>query len=177
MITRIKNLWANKYIPLFTKIIRANATPRKIAIALAIAVFWNFLPVVGIGAILSFLGAKILRGSAMIAVTTHLGTAIFIPGFYALNYITGRWVLGGAEVDFLTPILVGLNHFGHFMEQWFNPAVVQTLVSITYDFLVGSFLNAVLAFIVVYVLARIFVAQYQRHQVSLKAYRFYSVKQ
>ncbi len=162
MLPRLKSLFINRYFTMFSQVVKANATPRKIAIALAVGIFWNFLPIVGVGAILSFLVAKILRGSALLAVTTHLGTAILIPGFYTLNYLTGRWILGGAEVDFLKPVLTLLNSMGQTLEQWLNPAVVQTAVSITYNFLVGSFLNAVLAFIVVYIVSRVIVTQVQK---------------
>ncbi|ACB85635.1 DUF2062 domain-containing protein [Natranaerobius thermophilus] len=145
------------------ELIKINTTPRKIALAVAIAIFWNFLPVLGLGSILTFIVAKLLKGSEIIAVAFHLGTGFLIPVFYALNYITGRILLGGKELEILSPIIVMLHNVGQFLAQWFSSSAVNVLVSVTYDFLVGSIFNAVIAFLLAYLVTKFLCRYRERH--------------
>ena len=155
-----KKIIMSKQFNAFKKILKTNATPKRIALGVAIAIFWNFLPVIGFGSVLTFIAAKLFRASEIVAVTFHLGTGLLIPIFYAMNYITGRLILGGRELDFLTPVLAIFTSLGELLSHWFSSSAVQMIVSITYDFLVGSLLNAILAFLIVYIVSRVLISKF-----------------
>ena len=151
---KLMRFFKKRFIQLL-KLIKVNATPTKIALGIAIAIFWNFLPVIGLGSVLSFSVAKLVKGSEIVAVTFHLGTGFLIPVFYALNFMTGRLLLGGRELDFLSPLISVLNSLGQMASQIISTSAAQILVSVSYDFLIGSVFNSILAFAAAYLITKI----------------------
>lgn len=75
-------------------LIRVKGPPYFVALGAAIGLFWNFIPSLGIGPILSLLAARLFKASGVAAVTVNLATGFFIPLFYTLNVLTGRLITG-----------------------------------------------------------------------------------
>ncbi len=151
----------NKITELKDKIISImsmNATPKKIAIGVAVAMFWNFIPSLGIGPVLTFLATKILRGHIVAGLTLNLGTSIFIPLFYTLNFITGRAVTGAsinseaknpAKSDYLQFDTLSFDRVKNFFES--PETIFEALQGFSQDFLIGSVINAFVVGIFLYV--------------------------
>ncbi|UMZ72600.1 DUF2062 domain-containing protein [Natranaerofaba carboxydovora] len=148
MVNRINDL-KNRII----NIMSMTATPQKIAIAAAIAVFWNFIPSLGVGPILTFMAAKLLKGNVVAAVTLNIGTGFFIPLFYTLNLITGRAITGrSANNNASSPgegEYVDLDTFSidRIRELFEAPkgVILDTVQTLSYDFVIGSVINAFVA--------------------------------
>lgn len=129
---------------------------QKIALGVAIGIFMNFLPSLGLGALLAFILAKILQASVVAAVTTSLATGFLIPFLYTLNVFTGRLLIintgveeitGGIEDSMkntLDALITPLQHSEVFLP------LITSLKSLTIDFLVGSVVNAFIAALIIY---------------------------
>lgn len=133
------------------KLKKASKYPYAVSVGVAVGIFWNFIPSFGIGMVLSGIVAKPLRASSIAAVSANLSTAFFIPFFYALNYLTGRALMGSnptnTEVQYrlehsldqsIGNIETIINQPSSFLS-WFQ------IKSVSLDFLVGSLINATIA--------------------------------
>lgn len=136
-------------------IVAISSTPRKIAVGGAIAIFWNFIPSLGIGPFLTLFAAKILKANVVAAITLNLGTSFFIPLFYTMNVITGRIVMGSGEIsgekaqDY--KVESGGFSIGRLKEVFQNPEEMLGLMQgFSIDFVIGSVINAFLASIFLY---------------------------
>lgn len=131
-------------------------SPYAVGMGAAVGVFWNFIPSVGIGPFLSMGLAKLLKASGVAALTINLATGIFIPFFYSLNLMTGRMILNRD----VKPEEVGGNIQKSFQD---NLEVVDqvkgepsrffsldSITSVSLDFIIGSAVNALLAAGIVY---------------------------
>ena len=138
------------------KISKALKHPYAVCAGMAVGIFWNFIPSLGVGVFLSAITAKLLKASSITAISTNLGTALFIPLFYTLNYLTGRMVMGKNLSN--TEIQTEL---GHSMEQSLKN--VETVIeqpvsffswfqikSVSEDFIVGAAINAITAALIVF---------------------------
>lgn len=142
----------------FRSLKKLPENPHAIAMGAAIGMFWNFIPSLGIGPIVSLIAAKLLRASKAAAVTVNVATGFFIPFFYSLNVITGRSIPGGKPAPFdiggkvQESITNSLGNISEFIEEPSNYFFINKIQSLSVDFLVGSMINAVLAAIIVYFL-------------------------
>ncbi|RQD76126.1 MAG: DUF2062 domain-containing protein [Candidatus Syntrophonatronum acetioxidans] len=155
MISKIKN-WLSQLNKEMVNILKLKTTPQKIALGVAIGIFMNFLPSMGIGAILSLILAKALRASVVAAVSTSLATGILIPFLYTLNVFTGRLLIINTGIEEITTgieaslqksldtLVTPLQH-----SELFLP-FLSSLKTITIDFLVGSVINAFIAGLIIY---------------------------
>lgn len=140
------------------KILHLQDTPNAIALSVAIGVFWNFIPTVGLGVFISIFFARLLKVRAVIAATANLCTGLFIPFFYALNLITGRILIEfnfnlekiedelGSSID---KSVTGIE------EVIANPKLYffyDKIHSLSADFIIGSLVNAFLTAGLVYVI-------------------------
>lgn len=138
------------------KILHLEDTPNVIALSVAIGVFTNFLPAIGLGLLLSILLARLLKVSVVTAATAHLCTVFFIPFFFTLNVITGR-LLAGLNVnldeineleDSIEISVIGIE------EAIVNPKshlLYDMIHSLSINFVIGSIVNAFLAAGLIYV--------------------------
>ncbi len=155
MIEKIKNGFHRVYKEIIS-ILKLKTSPKKIALGVAIAVFWNFLPSLGAGALLSFIAARILQASAVTAVTVSLATGILIPFFYTLNIFTGRFVVfqmgleGISNLDLDLESLLSTFPLGLQESELFLPMLSQ-IKSVSIDFLIGSVINAFIAGAIMYI--------------------------
>ncbi|ACB84228.1 DUF2062 domain-containing protein [Natranaerobius thermophilus] len=146
----------NKIKNKFKQVLKLESTPKKIAIGVAIAVFWNFLPSLGVGPFLSAFAARLLGGSIVAAVTVNLGTGALIPLFYTLNVMVGRFVMGGETTGLkLTEMVRSVfSNTIDFLEGLLGQSQVETLLAsletFSVGFLIGSIINSLLAGILLY---------------------------
>lgn len=76
---------------IYLRLILLPETPHRVALGLAVGVFFGLLPVIPFQTILSVLLAYILKGSkAAAALGTWVTNPLTIPPFYALFYYLGR---------------------------------------------------------------------------------------
>ncbi len=160
MTGRIKKWFMNIYQEIIN-ILKLKTTPRKIALGAAIAIFWNFLPSMGIGAVLSYIAAKILQASAVAAVSISLASGFLIPFFYTLNVFTGRFIITSLGMESL------YCSFGFNLQKLLNYITLpiyefnflqpftQELESLPMDFLLGSIINAFIAGTLIYIIIRV----------------------
>ncbi|WP_366923752.1 DUF2062 domain-containing protein [Metallumcola ferriviriculae] len=133
------------------KLKKASNQPYAVAVGMAIGIFWNFIPSLGVGVVLSGVTAKLMRSSSIMAVSTNISTAIFIPFFYTLNYLTGTMVIGANPTN--TEVQSQLEHslgqsLGNMETVIDQPASFFSwfqVKSISLDFIVGSLINATVA--------------------------------
>ncbi len=160
MIEKVKNCFQRLYNEM-VNILKLKTSPRKIALGVAIAIFWNFLPSLGFGAVLSLIAARILQASAVTAVSVSLATGILIPFFYTLNVLTGRFVVFSMGLERISKNLA-LDLKSIFRDfppgikesELFLPLLSQ-VKSASFDFLLGSVINAFIAGVVIYIAFRV----------------------
>lgn len=159
MIRKIKEWFLEKYRNM-VGVFKLETTPQKIALGVAIGIFMNFLPSMGIGAVLAFIAARIFRASAAAAVTTSLATGFLIPFLYTLNVFTGRFLITNTGLEKITGNIEGsmqqaldslvtpLQH-----SELFLP-LLSSVKNLTIDFLLGSIINAFIAALLIYGILR-----------------------
>jgi len=155
MIRKIKEWFSGMHREM-VGVFKLETAPQKIALGVAIGIFMNFLPSMGIGAILAFIAARIFRASAAAAVTTSLATGFLIPFLYTLNVFTGRLLITNTGLEEITvnieasmqqtidSLVTPLQH-----SELFLP-LLSSVKSLTIDFLLGSVINAFIAGILIY---------------------------
>jgi uncharacterized protein (DUF2062 family) len=125
----------------YKKMLSLPDSPKKIAQGVALGFAFDFLPIPIISIPLSYLFARLTRCNTVAAVATVILFKLAVPVFYALNLMSGNLVLG----DIPGPGI-------HIAGDSFISSFLTQLVQQGYPFLFGSFLNAVLAWLVVYTL-------------------------
>ncbi|NQS76603.1 MAG: DUF2062 domain-containing protein [Peptococcaceae bacterium] len=125
----------------YTRVMSLPDSPKKVAQGVALGFAFDFLPIPIISIPLSYLVARLARCNAVAAVCTVIFFKLAVPFFYAINLFVGKAIFGGLpgpEIE-----LSGGPLMTNFLEQ---------LAEHGYPFLLGSLLNAVLAWIIVYTL-------------------------
>lgn len=118
----------------YTKVMDLPDSPKKIALGAAMGTAMDFLPVPIISIPISYVLAKLLRINAAAAVLAVIFFKWAVPFFFAINYMVGKLILGGsapAPVPEFHP--TGL-------EAW-----IMWVKHLGYPFLLGAFINAVVA--------------------------------
>lgn len=154
------------------KILHLEDTPNAIALSVAIGVFWNFIPTVGLGVFVSIFFARLLKVRVIIAATANLCTGFFIPFFYTLNLITGR-ILTSFNVDLdeiegelgqsIEKSVTGIE------EVVVNPKLYffyDKIHSISIDFVIGSIANACLAAGLIYVTIWVLIKNRKKYKIK-----------
>ncbi len=130
--------------------------PYTIAMGAAVGIFWNFIPSLGVGPFLSLGLARILKSSGIAAVTFNLATGFFIPFFYSLNLIMGRFVMRkGVTTEELTDTLQksfqeSIDAVEGVDSEPVSYFSLSKLQSFSTEFFVGGVINAILAATLVY---------------------------
>ena len=153
------------------KLINLEDTPSSIALGAAIGIFWNFIPTLGLGFVVSGLCAKLLKIRVAASVIANLATGVFIPLFYTLNLVTGRILMG---IKVTLPEFEGeiSESIGMSEQIITNPTllfVVDKIQSVSMEFVIGSIVNAFLAAILVY-LVLFFILTKRKKYKARKAY-------
>lgn len=138
------------------EIIKMDAAPNALAIGAAIGVFWNFIPSLGIGPFLSLFTSKLLKGSAVAAVSINLATGFFIPFFYTFNVVVGRSILGNdiaqqqIEKELGESFYRSISGIEAVVEKPSDYLLLDRIQSFSTDFMMGSVINASAAAVVIY---------------------------
>ena len=104
--------------------------------------------------------ARLLRGSAIAALTGNLATGFFIPIFYSMNVLTGRFLTGDRvetkeiEENLQDSIQESLEKFEEIVEQPVSFFSLDRVSSLTSDFLIGALCNALICAVLVYFIAK-----------------------
>ncbi len=147
ILAHIRGLWR--------RLLELRDTPHAIAGGLAIGVFWGFMPLFGVKTLLSLLVAWLTRCSkisAVIAVSLHDVVLPFVPFLLRMQYDIGYWIMSHPHQ---LPPKVALHEVKlHAVFHWATIVnVVKWLTSVHggLPLLVGSFVVAVAAALIVYV--------------------------
>lgn len=138
------------------EIIKTPATPNALAVGAAVGIFWNFIPSLGIGPFLSFFTSKLLKGSAVAAVSINLATGFFIPLFYTLNVAVGRSVLGNdiaqqqIEKELGESFYRSISGIETIIETPSDYLLLDRIQSFSSDFIMGSIINASASAVLIY---------------------------
>lgn len=134
-----------RYLTLqYLKILRIKDSPAQIAKGVALGVAIDFLPLPFISIFISYIVAKFFKFNTLAAVSTTILFKGAIPFFYGLNIAVGK-ILKGNPPDSLTiePTQVDTSFFDF-----------EKLKHASDVFLLGSFLNALIVGISVFLLVR-----------------------
>jgi hypothetical protein len=149
---KLKNIQNKIY-----SIINLEGSPFSIALGAAAGIFWNFIPSLGIGFLLSLLAAKLLKVSSVAAVTMNLATGFFIPVFYSLNVLTGDLLSGitlktnEVKNQLGQSIEKSVNNIDSVIDKPFNFFTLDSINSLSIKFLIGSVINALIAAVIIYI--------------------------
>ncbi len=93
--------WANLqqrfYKNLEKQILETKEKPQKVALGCALGIVVNFFPTLGLGFLLAFFLATLLRINRASATAISLLTGPLVPLMYALNFVSGSLVLAEAR--------------------------------------------------------------------------------
>lgn len=134
----------------FREILKLKGSPHSIALGVAVGFFWNFIPSIGIGPFLSMGLARLIRGSAVAALTANLATGFFIPVFYSMNMITGRFLQGDKvqsveiEETLQESLQESIVKIEEIVEQPASYFYLDKIQDFTADFLIGALVNAII---------------------------------
>lgn len=126
----------------FLRIIRLRDDPHRVALSLAIGTSIMFLPFFGLGVFIAYFAAFFLKINRLAAVITTIFWKWALVGFYALNYMVGKVIIGENHKIAHNAINNAVGFFGHFNFHQIGSA-----------FLLGSVINAALSGILVYYIA------------------------
>ena len=135
----------------YTRMMSLPDSPKKIAQGVALGFAFDFLPIPIISIPLSYLAARLARCNPAAAVCTVIFFKLAVPFFYTLNLFVGRAILGdlpGPDIQFAGGTL--MSNF------------LAGLVEHGYPFLLGSALNAVVAWFIVYTLLMYIISRKRR---------------
>jgi len=133
------------------KVMKLPDSPKKIASGVALGIAFDFLPIPIISIPLSYLVARLIRCSPLAAVATVCVFKVLVPVFFTFNILIGRLLCGNVPGTEVT--ISGLSLFGPYLEK---------VIEYGYPFLVGSLVNAMLIYLVVYFLLFIFLNRRKR---------------
>jgi len=154
----------------FRQILKIAGSPHSIALGASVGVFWNFIPSVGVGPFLSMGLAKMLRGSAVAALTANLATGFFIPVFYSMNMITGRFLKGdqvqSVEIEerLQGSLQESMTKIEGIVEQPTSYLSLDRMQDFTADFLIGAIVNALIGATFIYLV--FWVILIRRHKIK-----------
>lgn len=125
----------------YNRVMDLSDSPQKIAKGVALGFAFDFLPIPIISIPLSYLAARLTRCNPVAAVATVVFFKLAVPFFFTLNIVVGNALLGdmpGPDIEFAGASVLS--------------AFISRLVEHGYPFLVGSLINATVAWLAVYFL-------------------------
>ncbi len=151
----------NFYLTLETQVVEMNETSYKVALGCALGIGINFLPTLGIGFLIAFLIATLLRFNRASAAATSLLTGPLVPVMYAFNFVVGGIILTPALSDesYLEFILRQYSiilRFGNIQEK-----IYSFLDLFGSSFLLGAVINAAFFGLCLYFLVPFLLRRYK----------------
>lgn len=133
------------------KVLRTKDSPKKIALGLAIGVFWGIIPTLGFAILFSLPTAFLLKGNKVAAILgTFVVNPFTTPFIYAFEYKVGQLILKTAPLPLSWDI--------------FN---LENLLNVSKSLLVGSIFLAIGLTLLTYFLTLQIVIKYRaRHPVE-----------
>lgn len=138
----------------YAKVMSLPDSPKKIARGVALGFAFDFLPIPIISIPISYLAARLVRCNPVATVCTVIFFKLAVPFFYAVDLFVGKAIFGdlpGPDIQF-----TGGSLAANFLEQ---------LVEHGYPFLLGSLINAVLAWFIVYTILMYIIRRKRRRGV------------
>jgi uncharacterized protein len=78
------------------RVLHVNDTPHRIALSIAIAVFWTWTPTIGLQMVLTLATATLLRANKFVGLPfVWISNPATIIPLYVPNYFVGCWITGG----------------------------------------------------------------------------------
>lgn len=142
-----KKSWSQKTKDFIKKILRTKDSPKKIALGLAIGVFWGIAPTFGFAILFSLPTAFLFKGNRLAAILgTFANNPLTFPFVYASGIKIGQLILK------TTPVPLSLEFFK-----------VESLLSVGKSLLVGSIFLAIGLATLTYFLALQIIIRYRAH--------------
>lgn len=152
----------------FKEILSLNGSPHSIALGVSTGFAWNFIPSLGIGPFLAAGTAKLLRCNVVAALGGNLGTGIFIPVYYSMNMMMGRFIMGDrievteieeALYESLQETIIAIEEIVEQPTRFFQ---LDRLQDFTTEFFIGGFINALIAGTIMYFIFWFMLTQRQK---------------
>jgi len=159
----------------FKEILSLKGSPHSISLGVAMGFAWNFIPSLGIGPFLAIGTAKLLRCNAMAALGGNLGTGIFIPIYYSMNMMVGRFLTGDRikviEIEetlqeSLQETIIAIEEIVEQPTRFFQ---LDRLQDFTTEFFIGGFVNALVAGSIMYSVFWVILNQREKVRARRKA--------
>lgn len=164
------------------KVLRANDSPHRLALGVAIGMFVGWTPTIGVQMALAFLLALALRANARVAVpVVWVSNPLTIVPIYLPNYWLGRKLLGllGFPSTFSYDRSVT-----HLLETFYSPKLAvtklfeasfwrelaRTLLAISGDLWLGSVIIGLLVATVSYIIVYKFITWYRTNHPSARRF-------
>ncbi len=149
-ISKWNNVKQRFYSNLEKQLEETKEQPHKVALGCALGIGINFLPTLGIGFILAFFLATLLRVNRASATAVSLLTGPLVPLLYALNFVSGGLIMAEATGresigEFIYTQYALILKVGRFQEQLYG--FFELLGS---TFILGAVINAFLVGFVFY---------------------------
>ncbi len=147
LINRVRLKWKalkqRFYRKLEKQIMETKEKPHKVALGCALGIGVNFFPTLGLGFLLAFFLATILKVNRASATAVSLLTGPLVPLMYALNFVSGGIILAEASgrenlLEFVFTQYAMFLRVGQLSEQAFG--IIELLGS---TFLLGAAVNAI----------------------------------
>lgn len=143
----------------YNRVMDIPDAPKKIAGGAALGLALDFLPIPLISIPVAYIIARLAGGNGLAAALTAAFFKWAVPFFYVLNMVTGGLILGYNELDDVEQVMA---IFAETQAGW-----LEKFTLLGYPFLTGAFINAVLAFTLVYLaLRKAIQVKQQKHRQS-----------
>lgn len=145
----------------YHKLLNLPGATNKVAQGVALGIAFDFLPVPIISIPLSYLVGRLIRVNAVAATLTVVIFKGFVPVFFTLDVLVGRFLLGAQHYGYVR--IAHKTH--HFWDIHTLLAIFLRLKSLGPAFLIGSVVNAAWASLLTYFLAKKFLDLQRQRQV------------
>ena len=142
-----KKSWLQKIKNFAKRLLWIQDSPQKIALGLAIGVFWGIMPTFGFAILFSLPTALLLKGNRLAAILgTFIANPLTIPFFYPFGYKIGQLILKTTPLPFSWDLFK-----------------LESLLNLSKSLLVGNFLLAIGLALLTYFLVLQIIIRYRAH--------------
>jgi len=166
----IKNIWFLRweklkkqfYSTIEKQMVELKEKPYKVALGCAMGISINFIPTFGVGFILAFFLAGLLKANKASAAVTSLVTGPLVPLMYAFNFFLGGLIWAPVmEKENLWDFIVG--EYALILKLGdFKAKILSALELFGFTFLLGATINAALFGISCYLLVNYLLNKYYK---------------
>jgi uncharacterized protein len=150
------------------RVLHIDDTPHRIALGLAIGIFWTWSPLLGLQMILTILTSALFRANKFVGVPfVWISNPVTAVPLYGFNFLVGAWLLPGnySLASFNKSVIAALGEGGGFLDRFH--AWWGAMIDFFGPLFVGSTVVGLILAITAYIVTRNAVSNYRK----LREYR------